>query len=111
MKKRHSEHFCEIYSDFTTKKTLKSVTVIDALPGGFNQSSALLPEPILIESFSTEKVLSSEVEEFHDFIVPEKKRYCKKCNKGLLPNRYFECKKCVPKLPEDINEHHVMETK
>ena len=83
----------QLYGNSVKKNVVTSRTIIDSLPGGFGQRSELLPEPIVVEHFtSIEEVVHCGG--FVEEMIPSKERECRSCGKGLPLTRHWECTSC-----------------
>lgn len=110
--------------DYTCMEEVTTgVVVIDSLPAGFGQKPQKLPEPIEIiktkvvdvgdtlqkkEVLPTRMLSKAEVEkmlasgQFTLAMVPARK--CRSCENDLTADRHWNCRKCVPQLPEESGE-------
>jgi hypothetical protein len=95
--------------DYTfLEEVTTGVVTITHLPGGFGQNSQKLAEPIEIIKTEIVDVGNGLDRPFKSSglaaeIMPQRVRTCRSCGKTLTPDRHLNCKKCLPKLPDELD--------
>lgn len=112
--------------DYTCMEEVTTeVVTITELPGGHGQKAQPLVEPIELvktklvdvgdelqprEILPTRMITHAEAAEmmkaggFTKSMIPNK-RVCRSCDEELPRDRHWNCRKCVPVLPEDSGEY------